>query len=295
MRTSEVAGSNDHRLDELEIRAQIEKICAGQEFRRSEQCKRFLTFVCDLALRGDGAQINECSIGVEVFHRASGYSPAEDGVVRRQAHVLRRKLDAYYANEGRTDRVRVEIPVGRYVPVFHLQTPSDRSRPQPGSGPLRWRFSKRLAAIAGAVALAGASFVAGRLETRPSTGAGVLSARRTIPKQVEKIWGPWFRDPAGATICFANSKVAVVHIVPDSKLRDTRPDHFRPDADAERGLRQFFRFTPGGYLFYRPSEMKTGVAESVAAVNLAQMFGRYGVPISATESRLLNWGGSSQR
>jgi hypothetical protein len=98
------------------------------------------------------------------------------------------------------------------------------------------------------------------------------------------------RDPAGVTICLANSRVAVVHNVPDRKLQDSHPEHFRPGARAEEGLRRFFGFPPGGYLFYRPSELKTGVAESIAAVNLAQMFGRYGIPVRGKESRLLNWG-----
>ena len=273
MRAPEIAENRENRPDEPEVRAQIERVCGSEEFRRSEQCKRFLTYVCDRALAGNVAQINEYSIGVDVFHRPAGYSPAEDGVVRRQAHILRRKLEAYYANEGRADKVRIEIPVGRYAPVF---------RPvRPGAVPPRRRQWKLVALVAGAVVLAGASYVAGRLQA-PAAAA--------IPKQVEEIWGPWFRDPAGLTICFANSRVAVVHNVPDSKLHDSHPEHFRPDAAAERSLRQFFGFPAGGYLFYRPSESKTGVAESTAAVNLAQMFGRYGVPVSSKESRLLNWG-----
>ena len=287
---SETAGSRDDRLEEPEIRGQIERVCASREFRRSEQCKRFLTYVCDLALRGNSAQINEYTIGVEIFHRAPDYSPAEDGVVRRQAHILRRKLDAYYAGEGLADKVRVEIPVGRYVPVFRLEAPEDRSQPRPGGAPLGLNHLKWLAIVACAIVVAGASYVAGRLGTRPSTTEGVLSVTGTIPKPIGEIWAPWFRDPAGVTFCLANSRVAVVHSVPDPKLQDSHPEHFRPDAAAERGLRQFFRFPPGGYLFYRPSETKTGIAESIAAVTLAQMFGRYGIPVQATESRLLNWG-----
>jgi hypothetical protein len=93
----------------------------------------------------------------------------------------------------------------------------------------------------------------------------------------------------GFDVCLANSKTAVVHHVQDAKLRDSHPEHFRPNSDADRGLRQFFRFPPEGYLFYRPSESKTGIAESMAAVTLAQMFGRYGVAARAGESRLLNW------
>lgn len=281
MRAPEIAENREDRPDEPEVRAQIERVCGSEEFRRSEQCKRFLTYVCDRALAGNVAQVNEYSVGVDVFHRPAGYSPAEDGVVRRQAHILRRKLESYYANEGRTDRLRIEIPVGRYAPVFRLQTPGDRAREQPGGAPPRGNRWKVLALVAGALVLAGASYVAGRRGV-PSPAAP--------PKQVEEIWGPWFRDPAGVTICFANSKAAIVHNVPDPKLHDSHPEHFRPDAKAERSLRQFFGFPPGGYLFYRPSESKTGVAESIAAVNLAQMFGRYGIPVRAKESRLLNWG-----
>ncbi|MDP2999125.1 MAG: hypothetical protein Q8N47_16685 [Bryobacterales bacterium] len=290
MTTVKAVGYGAGGVDEPEVRAQIERVCTSQEFHRSEQCKRFLTFVCDLALQGNSSQINEYSIGVDVFHRAEDYSPAEDAVVRRQAHVLRRKLDAYYANEGRTDKVLIEIPVGRYVPIFCLRALDDRSGPQPSGVAPRRNYSKLLTVAAAAVALAGASFLAGRLGIKPSTAGGVLGAPRAAPKQVEEIWGPWFRDPAGVTICFANSKTAVVHRVPDPKLQDPNPEHFRPDAGAERGLRQFFQFPPGGYLFYRPTEMKTGVAESISAVNLAQLFGRYGVSARAKESRLLNWG-----
>jgi hypothetical protein len=286
---SDTAASGGEHLDDLEIRAQIEKVCASPQFRRSEQCKRFLTYVCDLTLRGDAAHINEYSVGVDVFHRAADYSPAEDGVVRRQAHILRKKLEAYYSGEGRGDKIHLEIPVGRYAPVFRVQTGADSPAALPGvlSFEKLWRW---LALAAGALVLALASYYAGRFGASLSPAAGLQTAVGPTPRHVAEIWGPWFRDPTGVTICFANSKVAVVHNVPDPKLRDTHPEHFRPEGAAEQGLRSYFRFSAGGYLFYRPSEMKTGVAESIAAVNLAQMFGRYGIPVRGKESRLLNWG-----
>ncbi len=280
VRAPEIAENRDNSPDETEVRAEIERVCGSEEFRRSEQCKRFLTYVCDRALQGNVAQVNEYSIGVDVFHRPVGYSPAEDGVVRRQAHILRRKLEAYYANEGRADKLRIEIPVGRYAPVFRPQTAGDRTGAQAPGAPLRRRPWQVVALVAGAVVLAGASYIAGRR---------AVPALAPVPKPVEEIWGPWLRDPAGLTICFANSRVAIIHNVPDPKLRDSHPEHFRPGAEAERGLRQFFGFPPGGYLFYRPSELKTGVAESIAAVNLAQMLGRYAAPVRSKESRLLNW------
>jgi hypothetical protein len=278
------------RPEEPEIRAEIERICASREFHRSEQCKRFLSHVCDLALLGHADHINECSIGVEIFHRPPDYSPAEDGVVRRQAHILRRKLEAYYGGEGRSDKVRVDLPVGRYVPVFCLQTRDDGVQSESLAAPLQQAHWKRLAGVAGAVVLAAVFFVAGRWTAHPATLSGANPAPGSPPRAVEEIWGPWFHDPSGVTICLANSKAAVVHHVQDARRPDSHPEHFRPDAGAERGLRQFFKFPPGGYLFYRPSESKTGIAESIAAVTVAQMFGRYGVAVRASEGRLLNWG-----
>jgi hypothetical protein len=127
-------------------------------------------------------------------------------------------------------------------------------------------------------------FLAGRWTA--ASGAG---AQPRPPAQFEEIWGPWLRPLASVTICLPNSRTAIIHHVPDSKLRDSHPEHFRPDAAAERALRQFFQFPPGGYLFYRPSTTKTGAAESIAAINLAQMFGRFGVAVHTTETRLLNW------
>jgi hypothetical protein len=239
-------------------------------------------------LRGNGAQINEHVIGVEIFRREQDYSPAEDGIVRRQAHILRRKLEAYYAGEGRADKVRVEVPVGRYVPVFRLQEPEGAAPPAPVEPPLERTYPKWLAVLGAAVVLAAAAYSAGRLGARSSYAGSAPRTPALTPAQAE-IWAPWFRDPEGVTICFANSKVAIVHHIPDKQVRDSHPEHFRPQADADRGLRQYFRLPPGGYLFYRPSETKTGIAESIAAVTLTQMFGRHGVPVRARESRLLNW------
>ena len=289
MRAPHDAGGMGDRFEEPEIRAAILRVCNSQEFRRSEQCKRFLTYVCDLALRGDGGQINEYTIGVEIFHRAQDYSPAEDGVVRRQAHVLRKKLDAYYSREGRADKVRVELPVGHYVPVFRPQTEEDRnaslaSVSLPGRPHWKW-----LAWGAGLVVLTGAAFMAGRLAREEATPASALGKSGAVPNQINAIWGPWLSDQTAITICLANSKAAVVHHVQKPSFQDSHPEHFRPEPDAERALRQFYKFAPGGHLFYRPSETKTGIAESIAAVTLAQMIGRYGVVVRATESRLLNW------
>jgi hypothetical protein len=87
-------------------------------FERSARLRRFLRFICELSLKGESSRINEYLIGSEVFQRGPGYSPNEDSIVRRQALTLRQKLQEYYSADGRDHGVRIELPVGRYVPIF---------------------------------------------------------------------------------------------------------------------------------------------------------------------------------
>ena len=42
-----------------------------------------------------------------------------DPIVRIQAGRLRRSLERYYLLSGKDDPVRIELPKGTYVPVFH--------------------------------------------------------------------------------------------------------------------------------------------------------------------------------
>src|SRR5579863_9209386 len=117
------------KLSELsteEARRELEVVLHSPAFERSERLQKFLQYVCELTLRGEGSKINEYLIGAEVFRRGADYAPNEDSIVRRQAHALRRKLQEHYEKEGQSSPFRIELPVGRYVPVF-------RRHEEPGS------------------------------------------------------------------------------------------------------------------------------------------------------------------
>jgi hypothetical protein len=114
------------------IRAELDAVLGSAGFRKSERHSRFLRFVCESTLNGEGSQLNEFLIAQAVFDRGADYSPGEDSVVRRQAYSLRQKLQDYYSNEGSRDPVRIALPVGHYVPTFSFvteQQPVARSEP----------------------------------------------------------------------------------------------------------------------------------------------------------------------
>src|ERR1044072_1511913 len=106
-----------------EVNQELDRILQSALFQRSERLQRFLRFVCAYEIRGEGHLLHEYLIGSEVFGRGEEYSTHEDGIVRRQAHALRRKLQEYYEKDGIEDPIRIELPVGRYIPTFRRHSP----------------------------------------------------------------------------------------------------------------------------------------------------------------------------
>jgi hypothetical protein len=69
-----------------------------------------------------------------VFGRDERFDPQLDSIVRIEAGRPRRSLERYYlTDDGRDDRLRIEIPRDFYVPVFGPQRPE--FRPETVGGP----------------------------------------------------------------------------------------------------------------------------------------------------------------
>jgi hypothetical protein len=101
-----------------DVRHQLERILCSNAFCNARYLRGFLEYVTLKMVGGLSDEIKEYWIGREVFNRPETYDPKVDTVVRVQAHRLRAKLEEYYAHEGATDELVVEIPKGRYVPHF---------------------------------------------------------------------------------------------------------------------------------------------------------------------------------
>jgi tetratricopeptide (TPR) repeat protein len=92
-----------------------------------------LRFTIERALHGQGEQLNQYLIGVEVFDRNATYDPTIDPIVRVEAARLRTKLNQYYENEGLGDPTIISYPKGGYAPTFH-ERPISAAEPSP-TGP----------------------------------------------------------------------------------------------------------------------------------------------------------------
>lgn len=118
---------------EVAYRALVQRIVASPAFVRSERLCSLLTFVCEMALKGRGAEINEQKIGQAVFGRSRDYDSTIDGIVRTQASRLRQRLEQYFRAEGADEAVRIVIPRGGYVPVFERRSALNLPEVDPAS------------------------------------------------------------------------------------------------------------------------------------------------------------------
>lgn len=102
------------------ILAALERLLEWPDMVRSPQLARFLDYIVRQTVDGDEQSIKAYAIAVDVFGRSVDFDPQSDPIVRVQARRLRALLDEYYRSVGADDPVRVELPVGRYVPEFRL-------------------------------------------------------------------------------------------------------------------------------------------------------------------------------
>jgi hypothetical protein len=95
-----------------------QRVVASPHFARSPLLSKFLLFVVAETLEGRADEITEHQIGVQVFDRPSDYRTLEDNIVRNYARQLRKRLAEHFADQGSTEPVRIDIPLGGYVPAF---------------------------------------------------------------------------------------------------------------------------------------------------------------------------------
>lgn len=96
---------------------QLDRILASRTFGRVQRrSKDFLGFVVAKKLLGHTDRVKEMTIAISVFHESAEFDPLESSKVRVAGSDLRRRIAAYYANEGQRDPIEIIIPPATYVP-----------------------------------------------------------------------------------------------------------------------------------------------------------------------------------
>jgi hypothetical protein len=125
----------------------LERIAASYSFQKSRRLRDLLLYLGERGLQDPHCTLREQEIGVEVFGRPPNYDTSHDTLVRVHVSQLRKKLQEFFAAEGRKETVLIEIPKGSYVPVFRSRTETaDTELGAPPTGSYRhWPFAAGLA------------------------------------------------------------------------------------------------------------------------------------------------------
>jgi hypothetical protein len=282
--------------DTNEVCAELEAVLRSPGFERTPRLQRFLRYISEVTLRGDGERLHEHLIAQEVFERGSDYSPGEDSIVRRQAHALRAKLERFYATEGADHAIVIELPVGRYMPVFRHRAAGSSAAPaaerseseiaaheRPAA--LHPRRRRVLTAAAAGCALFALGLVAGVL----LQGLRERNAQTSSGRDAQAVWGGWLRSDRGLVVCFTNRMTASVRYNPDP-AHPLRDGWDLPEKSAgDTTFRGAFGLPPGGRLNVLPEHVMIKVGEAQAAARLASFFGERRIPLRSIQTRHLTW------
>jgi len=187
------------------VRAQLERILTSDVFSRSQQLRRFLSFVVEQTLSAQGQTLKESVLAHELYGKGTDFDGGTDAVVRVDARRLRDKLREYYAS--RSDPIIISLPKGSYVPVFEVNSSSVGPPPLPDAHaalPRRQTFIHRrgaafLAGIFAVTVLVAAVLIAWRERQRPADVSLQLLPLVSYPG----VESPPALSPDGSLVAFA--------------------------------------------------------------------------------------------
>jgi hypothetical protein len=180
-------------VDKSAVVKELENIIASPPFRSTSRCKQFLSYVVQHKLDGRDELLKERTIGTDLFHRPADYATGDDPVVRVQAGEVRRRLEQYYHEFSKPSDIRIDLPVGTYVPEFHripVGLPVESvTQPlllnRPGS---RWK-------------LLAWSAIALNLVLVVVLAAPIVSRKLARPSALQQFWAPVFSTSQPVLVC----------------------------------------------------------------------------------------------
>jgi hypothetical protein len=277
-------------------------------FRKGPKLRAFLLYVCENTILGRIENVREQLIGSKIFGRRADYDPSDDNIVRVEARELRKRLETYFAHEGKDEAVLIEIPKGAYVPIFRPRedAASPLAGPESEEPAEAARANRWLAPVMamGLVAWAAATFWLAtenrRLRQTPNPNgaeAGASLQEYSIYPELLGTLGKLPNREPQLVLCnpkvilFFGSSTATPYVDSPGILVPAPRDLDRTFSSALNGRDRdmpyhFFRVTGDNY---------TGVGEAMAAFHLARLMDALHRPVRLTQARFLNWDNVQQQ
>jgi hypothetical protein len=176
---------NELALDSVrsgELRAYLNIFLTKPSFSSSVRRVRLLRYLVERTLAGEGEQITEYSLAMDVFEKPASFDSALDSIVRTEMSRLRQKLKEYYAGDCSADPILITLPARSYVPAFTFCKTEVRSRLVTKPISVAWTFPSIVGWNWFAIGLAAAICVAigvmaqGKIMKNPSPAAARSAA-----------------------------------------------------------------------------------------------------------------------
>ncbi len=193
-----------------EVREQLARLLDSSLFRGSRRYPGLLRFIVERKLDGHTEQLKERALGIEVFGRRADYDTNQDPIVRVSAAEIRKRIAQYYHEPGHETELRIELPLGSYIPVFHAPAIAPALVPISSRPRFLTRKSWWWLAVASCLPLA------------------ALSWNNAAP--LDQFWRPLVQSGNPVSLCVARSPVESGHMVDAVNFASRSSNIAWPDA-----------------------------------------------------------------
>lgn len=109
----------------------VQRLASSSYLNKSARLREMFLYLCERVLGESIDDIHEQEVGHKVFGRPADYDTSVDNIVRVHASMLRKRVEQYFATEGRREPLIIDIPRGNYAPVFKKRpaSPPPTERP----------------------------------------------------------------------------------------------------------------------------------------------------------------------
>jgi len=274
---------------EEEKRSALDQVLRSQAFARSDQLRKFLTYVCEEEIAGRAAELNEYRIGVEALGRSKRFSTGEDSTVRNRAYALRHKLEEYYAQENPDAAIRIRLPKGSYAPQFvereHAElAPLEEQELAPEAAPLPIEYT-----VAPARRRLLAAFAAGALA---ASLAGLLlwwaAPDGRIDPTLREFWGELLARDADVLVCIATPPHLVVRQYP-SDAPPISPRYTPAPAGADAAIRRYRHVPDNLDLYMLRTDNSPLWGDAIGALTVSRVLAQAGAGFRVLPERVVSF------
>ncbi|HEX6737942.1 MAG TPA: hypothetical protein VF310_06725 [Vicinamibacteria bacterium] len=264
----------------------VQRVAASAAFRKSRRLQDFLLFVCERALRDAECVVHEQEIGTAVFGRPADFDSSHDTLVRVQASQLRKRLQQYFSSEGSDESIVIEIPKGRYTPVFRQREPQPRVEPLRAvpPPPLEDKRLPHRGWVAGGVAAAGLGLLAAcgwlLLENRELHQR--LRAGLAPQPAVDQLWQQMFGQGQHTYVVLADGTYTMFQDVIQRQLTPTDYQRQRFRALADERLEDP---VARGFAYRLMNRQFTSIADAGLVQKVSLLNAAHGIPTDVILAR----------